>query len=237
MKFKILGKYGPFAVNGGSTSGYLVKGGGKCVMLDCGSGTVSELLSDIDINDLECVVLSHLHADHIADTGVLSYAVGFLKRDKKLTVYLPYSETEEYRLIKNNSAFVTVDIAEGATFSSGGFSFEFYKTSHPVTSYGVRVTEGGRTLGYTGDSRLCDGVEKIASDSDALICHGVFLPRDFKPEKPHMSIIQGAELSARYGVKTVLSHQNFSYSDEEIEEIIKPYKNVILAKEGAEYVV
>ena len=45
MEIKVLGKYGPFAING-STSSYLVKGENSFALLDCGSGIVKKLLKD-----------------------------------------------------------------------------------------------------------------------------------------------------------------------------------------------
>ena len=81
MKLTVLGKYGPFAVNKGSTSGYLLENDNNYALLDVGSGVLSKMLNRININDLKFVVLSHLHFDHIADHFILSYAVNFLKKD------------------------------------------------------------------------------------------------------------------------------------------------------------
>ncbi|MGG5833061.1 MBL fold metallo-hydrolase, partial [Bacillus pumilus] len=43
-------------------------------LVDCGSGVLSKLQQYIDIEELDAVLLSHYHHDHIADIGPLQYA-------------------------------------------------------------------------------------------------------------------------------------------------------------------
>ena len=93
MKFTVLGKYGPYPPESGATSGYLLECAGLKILLDCGSGTAARLQRLTDLEDLDAVVLSHLHQDHMSDLGVLNYAMQMLTkkglRRGKLPVYLP----------------------------------------------------------------------------------------------------------------------------------------------------
>ena len=53
MELTVLGKYGPYPkAGGGAASGYLVKNGGDSLLLDMGSGTLSRLLSSVDLKNL-----------------------------------------------------------------------------------------------------------------------------------------------------------------------------------------
>ena len=48
-------------------SGYLVEAGETRLVLDLGSGTLPELRRHSDVRDLEAIVISHLHIDHMLD--------------------------------------------------------------------------------------------------------------------------------------------------------------------------
>ena len=73
MKLTVLGYYGGYPFQNKGTSGYLIQSDGFNLLLDCGSGVLMSLENQIDPLKLNAVVLSHYHADHIADVGVLQY--------------------------------------------------------------------------------------------------------------------------------------------------------------------
>ena len=50
------------------------RAGGRRLLLDCGSGVFGKLRSVVDYADVDAVVISHLHADHILD--LVPYASG-----------------------------------------------------------------------------------------------------------------------------------------------------------------
>ncbi len=43
--------------------------------MDCGSAVLSQLQTYITPEELDAVILSHYHADHMADIGVLQHAL------------------------------------------------------------------------------------------------------------------------------------------------------------------
>ena len=51
----------------GACSGYLIEEDDTCLLLDCGNGVFSKLRRFRDYVDVDAVVISHLHADHILD--------------------------------------------------------------------------------------------------------------------------------------------------------------------------
>ena len=75
MELTVLGRCGPFPAPGEACSGYLLKCGGKNIMLDFGSGVFSRLYGLLPQLEVDAVVLSHLHSDHMADMR-LPYAGG-----------------------------------------------------------------------------------------------------------------------------------------------------------------
>ena len=235
MEVTILGKYGPFATNGGSTSGYLVQSGNDYAMLDVGSGTVSKMLSLIDIKNLKFLFLSHLHYDHVSDIGVLSYAISFLKRGEKLNVYYFDDNSEMSKLLKGFNCFNLIPFKEGETYFESSFTFSVYKMAHPVPSHGIKITNGTKTLSYTGDTTLNDNLDGLIKNSNLLIADSAFIKADYSPNKPHMSVSQVANLASKYKIKTILSHISYNYSDEEVLAEIKNNKYTAIAIEGKTY--
>src|SRR5690625_2660784 len=74
MKVTIIGFWGGYPAAGGATSAYLVEEKDFKLLVDAGSGSLSKLQKYINISDLDAVIVSHYHHDHVADIGVLQYA-------------------------------------------------------------------------------------------------------------------------------------------------------------------
>lgn len=88
---QVLGSGGPDLVPGRAASGYLIWIGGKArVLVDAGGGTALRLgESGADLNDLDAVLLTHLHTDHTADFPSLIQAAALAGRARPLPVYGP----------------------------------------------------------------------------------------------------------------------------------------------------
>ena len=235
MKITVLGKYGPFSVNGGSTSGYLIETNKSYAAIDLGSGTLTKLLKKIDINDLKFLFLSHLHFDHISDVGILSYAVSFLRKDKKLRVYFYDDGSDMAKIIKKIEVFDCVLIKENQIYSEDNFVFSFYKMTHPVESHGIKISDGEKTLAYTGDTTKNDNIFNLINGVDFLIADGAYLQKDYNENKPHMSVSQVVKISKKYKFKTLISHLSYNYSDGQIYKEIGKNKFIKVAKENKTY--
>src|SRR5215211_5722807 len=74
MKLTILGKSPSWQDAGGACSSYLVEHGGTTLLIDCGSGALGKLRAIRDYRDLDAVVISHFHADHLLDLIPLACA-------------------------------------------------------------------------------------------------------------------------------------------------------------------
>jgi ribonuclease BN (tRNA processing enzyme) len=90
-KITTIGWWGAYPSAGEATSGYLLQSDGLNILVDCGSGVLSLLQNYIKLQNLDAVVLSHYHWDHVADIGCLQYAARILMdlgdREKPLEIY------------------------------------------------------------------------------------------------------------------------------------------------------
>ena len=82
----MLGKSPAWQDAGGACSGYLVASGDTCLLLDCGCGVFGKLRAARDYADVDAVVISHLHADHILDLVPFASALTYAPRHQPVPV-------------------------------------------------------------------------------------------------------------------------------------------------------
>jgi ribonuclease BN (tRNA processing enzyme) len=74
MQLTVLGCRAGMPADGQPSSGYLVEAG-STVLLDCGPGITTALSAVADPEDLDAVLISHLHSDHCYDLLPLGKAL------------------------------------------------------------------------------------------------------------------------------------------------------------------
>lgn len=114
---QVLGSGGPELGDKRASSGYLIwRDGHARVLVDLGPGSLLNFeRSGARVEDLDLVLLSHLHVDHSGDLPALVKAAYFTDRDRDLPVYGPTGNT----LMPDTVAFVA------ALFAEPGGAFRF----------------------------------------------------------------------------------------------------------------
>ena len=97
MKLTTLGCWGAYPYKDGGTTSYLVTSeDGFQLLMDCGSRAVTELEKEISPLDLDAVIISHYHPDHVADLGVLRHYFQLYPKHLWKPKILPiYGHTED----------------------------------------------------------------------------------------------------------------------------------------------
>jgi ribonuclease Z len=72
----------------------LVRRGGDRLLFDCGEGTQRQLIRSVGLPDVECVFLTHLHADHWLGLPGMLKSFELRDRDAHLDVYGPRGTQE-----------------------------------------------------------------------------------------------------------------------------------------------
>ena len=203
MRITLLGVYGPYPVADGGCSSYLVEDGDTRVLLDCGSGAMSRMLSRVPLSSLDAIVLSHLHADHAGEIDLIRYALEQGQGETPLRVFAP--ETERV----SAPVFDPVLTADGTEARIGSLRLTFTAVRHAVKTVGVRVTDAnGHVLFYTGDSGWFDGLCDAAKDADLLLADACLLDEsNLKALQNHMTVDQVIRLKAAANCRrAVLTH-------------------------------
>ena len=67
----------------------LVRRGGERMLFDCGEGTQRQLLRSVGLADVECVFITHFHADHWLGLPGMLKSFALRDREQPLSVYGP----------------------------------------------------------------------------------------------------------------------------------------------------
>lgn len=246
MKFTVLGRYGPFPAPGGCCSGYLLESGNMALAIDMGNGTLSRLLQLKPNLNINAVLLSHLHSDHMGDMYILRYALQQLKargRDvpMPLTVLTPEAPEQEYKELAASGVYDMIRIYDGMRARFGEVSITFHRMIHPVPTFAFEIEREGKRLVYTGDTGMHPKLYEICKNAEILLADTGFLSEDKSTEiAPHMTAREVGELARKAGVKQLICTHLWGggYTEEQIlHEVKEFYPTALIAQEMHTYEV
>lgn len=219
MKLTVIGCSGSLPGPNSAASCYLLEapydGRTFRLLLDLGSGALGPLQRYAELESIDAVTLSHLHADHCLDLCGF-YVFRKYRPDGhlgQLPVYGPAGTPERmakaYDLDPSEGMRAEFDFRPypETPFEIGPFTASVTPVDHPVPAYALRLTDGRRTLVYSGDTGPCTALEALANGCDLLLAEAAFLERPGNAEHLHMTGRQAAETAARAGAgRLVLTH-------------------------------
>jgi ribonuclease BN (tRNA processing enzyme) len=150
-------------------------------MIDCGSGVLGNLQSQLDLREVSDIIITHMHADHFFDLIPYRYALryGFNgPRQSMPKLYLPPGGKEILNRVVAPFAESEAFFAEVFNVSEfnpetplliGDLRVNFIAVHHYIPTYGLSIT-GSKKLAYSSDSSLCPAIRELASDADLLLC-------------------------------------------------------------------
>lgn len=210
MKVTVLGFYGGYPTATAGTTGFLIEDDGYALLLDCGSGVLNVLQQYLDPLQLDAVLLTHYHQDHIADVGVLQYYWQLRQGQRKEALLPIYGNTED-PLNFASLTWPTATVGQGydpeTALQLGPLTMTFCRTIHPVPTFAVRIIDhAGKVLVFTADSRYFTELGAFAQDADLLITDTNF--DSTKTGKMwHMTAEQSGQVATAANAKQlVLSH-------------------------------
>jgi ribonuclease BN (tRNA processing enzyme) len=234
VELRVLGKSPAWQDAGGACSGYLVVSDGACLLLDCGCGVFGKLRRHREYWEVDAVVVSHLHADHILDLVPYASALTYAPRQQPVPVaghpgtdtparprlIAPAGAAEAFSRICTGAgmraehierAFALTEYAPQDTFSLGPIEVAFQPVPHFLPTNAVELREGAARLTYSADCAPNDELAEFARDTSLLLIEAT-LPR---PERSgvrgHLTPAEAGEHGRRAGARRlVLTH----FSDE-----------------------
>jgi ribonuclease BN (tRNA processing enzyme) len=234
VRITVLGKSPAWQDAGGACSGYLVEADGICVLLDCGCGVFGKLRCHREYWEVDAVVVSHLHADHILDLVPYASALTYAPRQQPVPVgghpgtdaparpqlIAPAGAAEAFRRVCSGAgmqpehierAFALTEYAPEDTFSLGPLAVSFRAVPHFLPTNAVELRDGSARLTFSADCAPNEELTDFARDTSLLLIEAT-LPR---PERTgvrgHLTPGEAGEHGRLAGARRlVLSH----FSDE-----------------------
>lgn len=252
MKLTVLGKSPSWEDVGAACSSYLVEDGETALLIDCGSGALGKLRERIDYRDLDAIVISHFHADHLLDLVPFACALS----------YGPAAAdgTRPPRLLAPQGARRFFDRLGAALndddLITGTFPLEEYEPrsrarvgaievrTHPVPHVGPThaielVAPGGGRIVYGADGPASEELTEAARGAELLIAEATLA--DPEPvQGVHMSAEETGRLARAAAVgRLVLTHISDELDLERSREIAaREFGGAVeVASEGATYEV
>jgi ribonuclease BN (tRNA processing enzyme) len=230
VQLRVLGKSPAWQDAGGACSGYLVEADEVCVLLDCGSGVFGKLRAARDYAEVDAVLISHLHADHILDLVPFASALAFAPRHQPVPVdgWPGTTDPPRPRLIAPPGArdtfrrlcaaagmreehiehsFVLEEYDPGSVIDVGPVRFRFQPVPHFLPSNAVEIASDGRRITYSGDSAPSDELCEFAAGTDLLLIESTLPRPEREGQRGHLTPEEAGEHGRRAGaLRLVLTH-------------------------------
>jgi ribonuclease Z len=128
----------------------LVRRGGEQILFDCGEGTQRQLIKSVGLADVDCVFITHFHADHWLGLPGMLKSFALRDRDQPLSVYGPRGLSalmERMRFVYGRPSYQLsiVELAPTETVERDGYRIGAIPVRHKGDAcYGYALVEDDR---------------------------------------------------------------------------------------------
>ncbi|SNR23328.1 MBL fold metallo-hydrolase [Halorubrum vacuolatum] len=250
MQLTVLGSGTAMPVPERRQAGYLIAGGERNLLVDCGAGVLSRLAeTDVGYEDVSTVLLTHHHLDHVADLFPLLKA-RWLAGEEHLEVIGPTGTAalvdglfSTFEYLDGRVDVAVRGVAAGTSFTAAGFDVTARETRHSLRCLAYRLAapesdvparEGPLTL--SGDSEAFAGLARFADGTDVFV-HDCSFPDDVDVSGHPTPTSLGEALAGTDVGTLVLSHL-YPHTAGREEELVRGVRaagfegDVVVAHDG-----
>ena len=217
MQVVLLGTGAALPVASRGYAGIYVKVANEHVVLDAGPGTMQRLARvGVTHLNLDRVFLTHFHPDHCLDVVSILFAMRIPQpaRTKPLVIYGPRGLKRLYHQL--NTAFhgwiaprtyrLTFKELGETTMRLHGYTVQTKRMNHANGfALGYRLTEGRRSLAYSGDTDYCEEIVALGRRAHLLILECSMT--DERKVAGHLTPSECGRIAAQAGCRhLVLTH-------------------------------
>jgi ribonuclease BN (tRNA processing enzyme) len=221
VRVTFLGSGDAFGSGGRMNACILVEADEARFLLDFGaSSLIAMRRHGVDPNDIDAILISHLHGDHFGGIPFLVLDSQFVtKRTDPLTIAGPPGTKE--RIERTMEVFYpgssysdhgfeldTVEMEPGASRRLGSIQVTPYLVSHPsgAPPFALRIEIDGKVIAYTGDTEWTDSLVEAGRGADLLIAEAYFYDREVAHHLDYRTL--AAHLDAIGPKRLVITHMS-----------------------------
>jgi len=154
------------------------------LLFDCGAGALLRLAeAGLSPLDVDLVLLTHLHLDHVSDLLPLAKA-RWLMGNSSMEVFGPEGTAgwlkatrSLYPYLEDLDVSVTA-VRPGDEFSSKGMKIKAGEAVHSLPALGYRIESAEKAVVYSGDTEPEESMRALAAGADLLV-HECSFPEPF----------------------------------------------------------
>lgn len=173
-----------------NSSAVFVRTGQGAFLLDCGEGSSRALVNmDLEADELDAVIITHLHPDHVSGILLLIQMLYLARREKPLHLFLPERSTQFLALLRSCYTFpqkfsfqlLVHDIEE----LTGIFPAVLYLLNdhlsgykeivkqnnydNQLKAYSIRINSPGGDFVYSSDIATSDSIRDLLSGAHTIL--------------------------------------------------------------------
>jgi ribonuclease BN (tRNA processing enzyme) len=215
VKLTVVGCSPAWPNPGGAQSGYLVNGSGR-LLLDCGPGVLARLRQRAPWPVVDAIVITHFHLDPWGDLvpWVWGRMFGLGRSTPTPELWVPPGGIEQLEQFGSRLGFPDMferifgvhEYQPGVEFEAAEHTVLAAKVPHyRLAAHALRVSDGSRTIAYSGDSGPSSALVEIARDADLFVCEATLLRGELDGEpRGHLSLDEAQETFVASGAKRLL---------------------------------
>jgi len=185
VELRFLGTGDAFGSGGRLHTATFVRSAAGTVLVDCGPSTLAALRRDaLDPDDVDAVLLTHLHGDHFAGVPFLLMDAHYAtNRTKPLAIAGPEGVKDAvaraHEVLFPGSGVLPlrfpvtwIEWDEGQAVAAGPVTVTPFPVAHSkvLACFGLRLELAGRVLAFSGDTEWTDTLIPLSSRADLFVC-------------------------------------------------------------------